>query len=370
MPTPKRKSKKTLVPDVIPQSDQFVYGTHPRLQLGLYGHEKTAQTMCQLFNQQKAPHGFLLLGKQGIGKATFIYHLIRALERKGKEITIDDIYDVQKDTIYRRLETLSSGNIKIVRRQYNYKTGKHYQSIRMEDIRALKPFFEFKSHSDGNRYIIIDALDDCVHGQNSVPNAILKTLEEPPDKCYFFIIAHKEGMVLPTIKSRCMTITMSSPDSTNLKKILEKIPNFQTHNLEKILPLADGSARLAIIYADPLWFSLLMSLKKALFKAIPAAKILPIQALKDKSFDGTLTYSEYLLVLNLLCSRAISDNAKFATYNGHHAAAFASGQLFEKIQTLFTKAEEYNFTIIEVIERIIANFDYYHFIKNEVMHGC
>jgi len=188
--TAKKKSTKDVTTQIIPQSDQFLYGLHPRIHLNLQGHQKTATTICNLFNQNKAPHGFLLTGKQGIGKATFVYHLIRALERKGNQITPLDIYSTEQDIIYRRIEILSYGNLKILRRGYNHKTRKFYQTIRMEDIHELKPFFSLKSHSDGKRYIVIDALDDCVHGQNSVPNAILKTLEEPPENCYFFILAH------------------------------------------------------------------------------------------------------------------------------------------------------------------------------------
>jgi DNA polymerase-3 subunit delta' len=291
------------------------------------------------------------------------------LERKGNAITPADIYDSQKDMVYRRIEILSHGNLKILRRGYNHKTGKLYQSIRMEDIQELKPFFTLKPHGDGKRYIVIDSLDDCIHGQNSVPNAILKTLEEPPENCYFFILAHKEGMVMPTIKSRCMTLTMTPPTGEQLTHIMQDIPNFKPQNLDKIIPLADGSVRLAMIYADNFWFSVLNTIKKALFKSISAGNLLPVQALRDKAYDGTMTHSEYMSVFHLLCSRAISDNAKFATTQGHHAAAFASGIVFDKIHDLFIKAEEYNFTAPDVIDRVIACLDYYHFIKHEVSHG-
>jgi DNA polymerase III subunit delta' len=367
--TPKAKSPKSLVPEIIPQSDQFLYGLHPRIQLGLQGHEKTSETMCQLFNQNKAPHGFLLTGKQGIGKATFVYHLIRALERKGNAITPADIYSVEKDMVYRKIEILSHGNLKIIRRSYNFKTGKFYQSIRREEMQELKPFFAFKPHSNGKRYVIIDSFDDCIHGENKVPNEILKTLEEPPENCYFFIIAHKEGLVLPTIKSRCMAITMTPPNTEQVTDIIKNIPNFKPHNLDKILPLANGSVRLAMIYADNLWFSAMTAIKKALFKSIPAGSVLPIQALRDKAYDSTLTHSEYMFVFHLITTRAISDNAKFATEHGHHASAFASGVIFDKIHDLFIKAEEYNFTAPEVIDRVVACLDYYHFIKQEVSHG-
>lgn len=364
----KRKAKpsKNLIDDPIPESDKFIYGVHPRLQIGLEGHQKTAQNICTLFNQNKAPHGFLFIGPQGIGKATFVYHLMRALERQGNHITIQDIYSLeQEDAAYRRLKMLSHGNIQILKRQYNPKTGKFYQNIRMDEVRQMRPFFELKSHGDGKRYIVIDSLDDCVHGQNSVPNAILKTLEEPPENCYFFIIAHKEGMILPTIKSRCMSVYMQPPTPEELGKILEKMPNFSAKNIQKSIELSGGSARMAMIYGDQFWLSLVMKIKQSMFRGIPAAQALPLQALRDKSFDGQLTYSEYIFVLQLLTLRSVNDNAKFSVANGHHAAAFASGVVFSKIQELFTKAEEYNFTAPEVIERLVANLDYYHYIKQQ-----
>ncbi len=363
------KTDKTVPPEILPQSDQFLYGLHPRLQLDLQGHQKTAETMCDLFNQNKAPHGFLLMGKQGIGKATFVYHLIRALERKGNDITPADIYDSQKDAVYRKIEILSHGNLKIIRRSYNHKDKKLYKNIRREDMQELKTFFAFKPHSNGKRYVIIDSFDDCIHGENKVPNEILKTLEEPPENCYFFIIAHKEGLVLPTIKSRCMTITMSPPNNTQLTDIVKNIPQFKPQNIDKAIELAEGSVRLAMIYADNFWFSVITAIKKALFKSIPASTLLPAQALRDKAYDGTLTHSEYMFVFHLIIVRAISDNAKFVVTHNNHAAAFACGVIFDKINDLFTQAEEYNFTAPEVIERVMCYLDYYHYIKQEVSHG-
>jgi hypothetical protein len=156
---------------------------------------------------------------------------------------------------------------------------------------------------------------------------------------------------------------MSQPNDVQLRDIIKNIPNFTVQNLDNIIPISNGSVRLAMIYADNLWFSLLNNIKKALFKSIPAGHIIPIQALKDKASNGTVTYSEYLSVFHLICVRAISDNAKFATTQGHHAAAFASGVIFDKIHYLFITAEEYNFTAYDVIMRVVACLDYYHYVK-------
>ena len=38
---------------------------------------------------------------------------------------------------------------------------------------------------------------------NNAANALLKTLEEPPQKSILFLISHRADVLLPTIKSRC-----------------------------------------------------------------------------------------------------------------------------------------------------------------------
>ena len=162
---------------------------------------------------------------------------------------------------------------------------------------------------------------------------------------------------------------MTAPTEQELKNIIGTIHNFKSDNLDKAIQMADGSIRMAMIYADNLWFSVFNSIKKSLFKSLPANNVFPAQILKDKYFDGSLTHSEYMFVLHLLCSKAIADNAKFSASHGHHTSAFASGIIFDKIHELFIKAEEYNFTAQEVIERVIAHLDYYHYIKQEVTYG-
>ena len=49
---------------------------------------------------------------------------------------------------------------------------------------------------------------DCMNQEAS--NALLKTLEEPPEKTLFLLITNNPGMLLPTIVSRCQTIDLST----------------------------------------------------------------------------------------------------------------------------------------------------------------
>jgi DNA polymerase-3 subunit delta' len=43
-------------------------------------------------------------------------------------------------------------------------------------------------------------------------NALLKNLEEPPQDLLFILVSHKPQQLLPTILSRCLSFTLSSPD--------------------------------------------------------------------------------------------------------------------------------------------------------------
>ena len=42
----------------------------------LYGHEDLFKKLSSLFNKQKLPNKIIFNGSDGVGKATFIYHLI------------------------------------------------------------------------------------------------------------------------------------------------------------------------------------------------------------------------------------------------------------------------------------------------------
>ena len=94
-----RKSKLS-EPEILPESDDFILGTHPRKKMGLVGHQKTAEALVQSFTSGRIPQAVLLSGPQGIGKATFVYHFIRALERHGNNLSVDNIYENSDCLLY------------------------------------------------------------------------------------------------------------------------------------------------------------------------------------------------------------------------------------------------------------------------------
>ena len=110
---------------------------------------------------------------------------------------------------------LSGGHpdLKWVERGLNDK-GKLRQDITVDQIRELNQFFSLRPALSGWRVGVVDALDEMnVSGMN----ALLKTLEEPPNNALLVLISHGTQPILPTIRSRCQVLRLYplSEDDTN-----------------------------------------------------------------------------------------------------------------------------------------------------------
>lgn len=82
------------------------------------------------------------------------------------------------------------------------------RDIKIAQIRELADFILLKSHAGGARVVILNH----AHAMNSSSaNALLKTLEEPTEQTYLFLISDAPGTLLPTIRSRCQRVQFVTP---------------------------------------------------------------------------------------------------------------------------------------------------------------
>jgi len=83
------------------------------------------------------------------------------------------------------------------------------KQIGVEQIRALADFINISSHQDGYKIILIHPAETM---NTAAASALLKSLEEPPPRTLFILVAHQAQHLLPTIRSRCLQISMPAPD--------------------------------------------------------------------------------------------------------------------------------------------------------------
>lgn len=83
------------------------------------------------------------------------------------------------------------------------------QQILIDQIRTLHDYLALSTHRvDGIRVVLIHPLEAM---NVAASNALLKLLEEPPQRTQFLLVSHQRQALLPTILSRCMQVEMPVP---------------------------------------------------------------------------------------------------------------------------------------------------------------
>ena len=83
------------------------------------------------------------------------------------------------------------------------------KNIAVSQVRELKSDAYIKPHMSQKKVFIIDYADTL---NEQSQNALLKVLEEPPENVIFILIAETKASFLETIISRCVVLTLSTPE--------------------------------------------------------------------------------------------------------------------------------------------------------------
>lgn len=107
------------------------------------------------------------------------------------------------------------------------------KSIKIDQIRSLQQDMANKPIISKNKIFIINDADTMTEESQ---NCLLKTLEEPPKYGIIFLIVSNESKILPTIKSRCVTLKFNKIEKEEMKK---SFPDLSEEQIE----LLDGSLK-------------------------------------------------------------------------------------------------------------------------------
>lgn len=185
----------------------------------IIGQEFAKKYITNSIKNDKFNHAYMFEGIDGIGKNLFAKEFGKLL------INVDNV-DNSPD--YINIEPTGS-------------------SIKIAQIRELQSDIIIKPHSKYKIYVINHAEKMTVESQN----ALLKTLEEPPEYAIIILITNNKESLLPTIKSRCEIIKFLPISIMELKRYLmdrgveEKrsalLANFSRGSIEKALELSESS---------------------------------------------------------------------------------------------------------------------------------
>lgn len=187
----------------------------PRETTALFGHAAAEQALLDAYRSGRIAHAWLLGGAQGIGKATLAYRMARFVlaHRDPQSDAVQGAATLALDPehpVVRLVGAEAHGGLLTLERSVNDK-GVLRNVITVDESRETIGFFGSTAAVEGWRVCIVDTVDDL---NASSANALLKVIEEPPQRSLFLLISNSPARVLPTILSRCRKL-MLRPLSTD-----------------------------------------------------------------------------------------------------------------------------------------------------------
>ncbi|MGH6785323.1 MAG: DNA polymerase III subunit delta' [Novosphingobium sp.] len=127
--------------------------------------------------------------------------------------------------------------------------GKPYhtkRSIGVDQVRLMRHRLETRPTLGSRRVVILDPADGL---EPSAANALLKSLEEPPQGTFFLLVAHRMGRLLPTIRSRCRVLRFALLEEAEVARILgREAPEADAATRAAAAAAAEGSPGAALTF--------------------------------------------------------------------------------------------------------------------------
>jgi DNA polymerase III subunit delta' len=233
--------------DPVEEPDRLEGFSSPREVDRLFGHDAALAEFGDALQSGRLHHAWLLVGPEGVGKATLAYRLAREVLARGEEGAPQAPISADHP-VFRKVAGLGHPNLLLIRRSWNDKTKRYSQYIGVDEVRRLRNFLGHSAGETGWRVVIVDRADDL--NQNAA-NALLKALEEPPPRTLFLLVATAEGRIPVTIRSRCRTLRVTALGHEELEGAVRAAIERDEHEVDAetlsvALELSQGSVRRAL----------------------------------------------------------------------------------------------------------------------------
>ena len=212
----------------------------------LIGQEVVSETIINSVKANKVPNAYLFTGIRGIGKTTTARIVAKSLN------CLNGIEDLCKDNLCENCEAItSSSHIDVLEMDAASKTG-------VDDVRDLIEFSRYGPTSSKFKIFIIDEVHML---SKQAFNALLKTLEEPPEYLKFIFATTEIKKIPITVVSRCQRFDLSRIKSKELFDFIKKIKDKENGKatdeaLKLIVKISEGSVRDALSLLDRALLSL------------------------------------------------------------------------------------------------------------------
>ena len=206
----------------------------------LIGQDVVAETIFNSIKANKVPNAYLFTGIRGIGKTTTARIVAKSLNCS------NGIDNLCKEDFCENCDAISnSSHIDVLEMDAASKTG-------VDDVRDLIEFSRYGPTTAKYKIFIIDEVHML---SKQAFNALLKTLEEPPEYLKFIFATTEIKKIPITVVSRCQRFDLSRIKSLELFNFIKNIKDKENGNasdeaLKLIVKISEGSVRDALSLLD------------------------------------------------------------------------------------------------------------------------
>ncbi len=352
---------RTPADGVVLEADTIGDLAPPRCRHDLIGQQPAETALLEAYRSGRIHHAWLIGGPRGIGKATLAFRFARFVlahpdPHADAVAAARDLHVDPESGAAHRVAAGSHPDLLVLSRRYDPEKKRFTTGIPVDHVRRTVSFFGSTAAEGGWRIAIVDAADDM---NASAANAMLKVLEEPPERALFLLVSHQPGRLLPTIRSRCRKIALSGLTPADIRAALQRFGIAAGHSdaeLELAGTLAEGSLRRAIILLENDGIALYRAFRE-LVDGLPALDVSALHAFADK-VGGARNEDAYDIFLDLLrgwLQRRVRGRGEPPSASGdrapmlHQTALVSWAEVWEKVARSAGLAESLNLDRKQVV---------------------
>jgi DNA polymerase-3 subunit delta' len=177
----------------------------------IIGHRSTIASLQTAAARQRLAHAYLFHGEEAIGKRTTAICFAQALLCEHPSDPDLDSCGVCRSC--QHIDARTHPDYFVIEPDRELAT----PQIKIEQIREIEQQLVYKPLIGNRKICVIDDADRLTIG---AANALLKTLEEPPDHSLFLVITSRPAALPLTIKSRCQALRFATPARTDVEAAL------------------------------------------------------------------------------------------------------------------------------------------------------
>ena len=249
----------------------------------IIGHKDIIQYIQNAVTQDKLSHAYILNGERGSGKKMLadLFSMTLQCEKHGSE-PCGECHSCK--------QSLSMNHPDIIRVQHEKPN-----TISVDDIRKqVNNDIMIKPYSGPYKiYIIAEADLLTVQAQN----ALLKTIEEPPEYAVIFLLTENAESLLPTIMSRCVMLKLRNIRPTLIKKYLMEQMHVPDYQAEICAAFSQGNMGRAIMLASSEHFNEIKEEALQLLKYINDMELSEIVSAIKKMGTYKIDVTDYLDII-------------------------------------------------------------------------